>query len=100
MTILSPRRTHAAACPSLRPTPLPGGVPMQGRQEAVLESLRRIQRFLEDNGAMLDAVNQSGARKRLDQTVTQIGSHAVAQVAGRRAAEGETAKQRTLRLAL
>ena len=73
---------------------------MQGRQEAVLETLRRVQRFLDDNGAMLDVVNQSGARKRLDQTVTQIGSHAVAQVGGRRAAEGETAKQRALRLAL
>jgi len=73
---------------------------MQGRQEVVLGTLRQIQRFLDDNGALLDVVNQSGARKRLDQTVTQIGSHAVAQVGGRRAAQGETAKQRALRLAL
>lgn len=73
---------------------------MQGRQELVLETLRGIQRFLDDNGAMLDVVNQSGARKRLDETVSQIGSHAVAQVGGRRAAVGETAKQQALRLAL
>lgn len=69
-------------------------------QEVVLETLRRIQRFLEDNDAALGAVNQSSARKRLDETVTQIGSHAVAQVAGRRTAEGETAKQQALRLEL
>ena len=66
----------------------------------VLETLRRIQRFLDDNNVLLDAVNKSSARKRLDETVAQIGSHAVAQVAGRRTAEGETAKQQTLRLAL
>ena len=56
---------------------------MQGRQEVVLGTLRQIQRFLEDNGALLDVVNQSGARKRLDQTVTQIGSHAVPGARGR-----------------
>src|SRR5689334_14739509 len=75
-------------------------VVMHFLQELVLETLRRIQRFLDDNDALLGVVNQSSARKRLDETVAQIGSHAVAQVAGRRIAEGETAKQRTLRLAL
>jgi hypothetical protein len=69
-------------------------------QELILEALRRIQRFLDDNDATLGAVNQSSARKRLDDTVTQIGSHAVAQVAGRRGSEGETAKQRALRESL
>ena len=69
-------------------------------QGLVLEALRRIQRFLEDNDAALGVVNQSSARKRLDETVTQIESHAVAQVAGRRTAEGETAKQQALRLEL
>jgi hypothetical protein len=69
-------------------------------QEFILEALRRVQRFLEDNTPLLDAVNQSEARKRLDETVTQMGSHAVDQVAGRRSAVGETAKQRAMRLAL
>ena len=73
---------------------------MQGRQEVVLETLRQVQRFLDDNGATLDVVNQSGARKRLDEIVAQIGSHAVAQVGGRRTSQGETARQRQLRLAL
>ena len=69
-------------------------------QELVLEALRRIQRFMDDNDALLGSVNQSSARKRLDDIVAQIGTHAVAQVAGRRTAEGETAKQQRLRLAL
>jgi hypothetical protein len=73
---------------------------MHVSQEAVLETLRGIQRFLDDNDATLGSVNQAAARQRLDEAVTQIASHAVAQVAGRRGAEGETAKQRALRLAL
>ena len=73
---------------------------MKGPEEAVVETLRGMQHFLDDNEATLDAVNKSNARKRLDETVAQISSHAVTQVGGRRAAVGETAKQRTLRLAL
>jgi len=73
---------------------------MLDRQGAVLETLLRIQRFLEDFTAMFGAVNQSEARKRLDDTVTQIGSHAVAQVGGHRTSQGETARQQLLRLAL
>jgi hypothetical protein len=73
---------------------------MHVQQEAVHETLRRIQRFLEDNGLTLAAVNESAARQRLDEMAAQIAAHAVAQVAGRRASEGETAKQRALRLAL
>lgn len=73
---------------------------MQFDQEAVIDTGRRIQRFLDDNTALLDAVNQSTARKRLDETVAQLATHAVVQVAGRRTAQGETAKQRALREAL
>lgn len=73
---------------------------MQGRQGAVLESVQRIQRFLEDNTALFDAVNQSDARKRLDSAVALIGAHAVAQVGGSRTSQGETARQHQLRLAL
>jgi hypothetical protein len=70
------------------------------QEGAVFETLLRMQRFLDDNTATFDAVNQSEARKRLDDIVTQIGSHAVAQVAGHRTSQGETARQRLLRLAL
>jgi hypothetical protein len=69
-------------------------------QELILETLRRIQIFLETYTALLGTVNQSAARERLDATVTQMTSHAVDQVAGRRSAVGETAKQRSFRMAL
>ena len=73
---------------------------MEGRQQIVVETLRQVQTFLDDNDALLDAVNKSGARKRLDEIVAQISAHSVTQVGGRRASQGETAKQRQLRLAL
>jgi hypothetical protein len=73
---------------------------MHVQQEAVLETLRQMQRFLDDNGEKLDAVNKAAARQRLDEMAVQIAAHAVAQVAGRRSSEGETAKQRALRVAL
>src|SRR5689334_637720 len=73
---------------------------MKGREAVVLETLFRIQRFLDDNTPMLVAVNQSEARKRLDDTAAQMGSLAVAQVEGSRTTQGETARQRQLRLTL
>lgn len=73
---------------------------MRYQEADVLETLRRMQRFLDDNDAALGVVNRSTARKRLDETTAQIAAHAVAQIGGRRTAEGETAKQRALRSAL
>ena len=73
---------------------------MRYQTEDVLETLRRMQRFLDDNDTTLGAVNHSRARLRLDERVAQIEAHAIAQVAGRRTSEGETEKQRSLRLAL
>jgi hypothetical protein len=73
---------------------------MLGLQGLVFETLLRIQRFLDDDTATFDAVNHSDARTRLDDTVAQMGSHAVAQAGGHRTSQGETARQRQLRLAL
>src|SRR5689334_4926382 len=73
---------------------------MRSRQGFVLETLRRIQCFLDDNASMFFALNQSGARRRLDEVVALIMEHAVAQVGGRRASVGETARQGQLRLEL
>ena len=73
---------------------------MLGVQGTVLETLLRVQRFLDDDTATFDAVNQSAARKRLDDTVTQLGSHAVAQAGGHRTSQGETARQQQLLLEL
>ena len=73
---------------------------MKSREEAVLETLQAMQRFLDDNTALLGAVNSSGARKTLDDIATQLATHAVDQVGGHRTSQAETAKQRQLRLAL
>ena len=73
---------------------------MLGRTEVVFETLRQMQCFFDDNETTLGALNQSGARKRLDETVAQLTAHAVAQIGGRRVSIGETAKQGQLRLEL
>lgn len=73
---------------------------MKAPQGAVFETLPHLQRFLDDNSATFDTVNQSDARKRLDDTVTRLGSHAVAQVGSHRTSQGETARQRMLGLDL
>lgn len=73
---------------------------MLRREEAVFETLRHIQCFFDDNGTTLGAMNDSTARRRLDGMVSQMADHAVAQIGGRRVAEGETARQRQLRLSL
>ena len=73
---------------------------MRYQEADVLETLRRMQLFLDDNDSTLGAVNRSTARKRLDETTALIAAHAVAQIGGRRTAQGETAKQRVLRSAL
>ena len=73
---------------------------MLRRQEAVHETLRQIQCFLDDNETTLNAVNTSNVRKRLDELVARMSDHAVAQIGGHRVAKGETARQRQLRLTL
>jgi hypothetical protein len=73
---------------------------MKSREEAVLETLRGVQRFLDDNSALLDGVSSSGARKDLDDIVAQLLGHAVNQVGGHRTSQAETAKQQQLRFAL
>src|SRR6266571_1122496 len=76
------------------------GGSMQSRQGSVLEALRRVQGFLDANATVVASINQSSLRQKLDETVTQLTAHAVAQENGGRGSTGETARQRTLRLAL
>jgi hypothetical protein len=73
---------------------------MRIRQGAVLETLRRVQRFLDDNAAILDSVNKSGARKNLNAVAAQIGAHAVDQDGGVRGSKGETARKKRLSMQL
>ena len=73
---------------------------MKYTQGSILETLRRVQGFLDTNNTVLAAVNQSGARTQLDDAVKAITTNVVNQRAGIVNAIGETAKQRKLRLTL
>src|SRR5437870_11664073 len=73
---------------------------MRSKQGSVLETLRRTQGFLDAHAPLLDEVNKSSSRRKLDDVAAQLAAHAVNQDGGSRGSKGETAKQRTLRLAL
>jgi hypothetical protein len=69
-------------------------------QERIYNTGRRVQVFLDTNDSLLNTVNKSGMRAELDVIVSALGQSGGQQAAGRVNAIGETAKQRTLRLAL
>ncbi len=73
---------------------------MNSLQERIYDTGRRIQAFLDANDAALGTINTSGMRAELDAVVTALGQSSSTQAAGRVNAIGETANQRTLRLAL
>ena len=73
---------------------------MQAKHVTVLNTLQRVQRFMDTNTEALGAVNTAGYRRALDDTVTALKDHAVNQSASQRQGQGETAKQRALRSAL
>src|SRR6266550_1598364 len=73
---------------------------MRSKQGSVLDTLQRSQEFLDAQVPLLDDVNTSSARRNLDEVAAQLAAHAVNQDGGSRGSKGETAKQRTLRLAL
>jgi hypothetical protein len=65
-----------------------------------LNTLTRVQRFLEINGSALGDINQSGYRKILDDVIDKLSGHAADQTTTKRTAAAETAKERVLRNAL
>lgn len=73
---------------------------MQSKQATVLNTLVRVQRFLDVNGDKLDGINQSGYRKILDDVVENLSGHAVNQTSSKHAVSAEAAKGRALRNAL
>src|SRR6266566_9611967 len=73
---------------------------MRSTTGSVLETLRRTQGFLEAHASLLDEVNRSSSRRNLDDVAAKLATHAVTQDGSTRGSKGETAKQRTLRLAL
>ena len=70
---------------------------MYATQASVLETLRAVQAFLDGKKAEVAPVNDSGARKDLDDLVEQFTAQAVDQKAGRANARGETARLTQLR---
>ena len=73
---------------------------MKSAQEQVFNTGRRIQAFLDANDSLFNSINKAGLRSELDTIVAALGAAAGDQAGGRVNALGETAKQRTLRLAL
>jgi hypothetical protein len=74
---------------------------MRALQNAVLEALRRVQRFFEEYAAVLTGlIDLTVARKRLDDVVSSFTDHAFDQDANDRGAKGETARQRDVRIKL
>ena len=73
---------------------------MRERQGSVLETLRRMQLFLDRNTGLLASINASASRRALDDSVTQLTTQAIDQSAGLVASKGETGRQRVLRTTL
>jgi len=73
---------------------------MQTTQGNMLQSLRTVQAFLEENAAKLTEVVKTGARQRLDDAIAELSGHASDQTGSALASQGATRKQRVLREAL
>jgi hypothetical protein len=61
---------------------------MQTRQGAVLESLRNVETFLDEHAERLADVVDTGARRKLDELLAELETHASDQVADNLGAQG------------
>jgi hypothetical protein len=73
---------------------------MNRKNGAVLTALERVQRFLDDNAALMPAANASPYRKTLDDAIARLGGHAVDQNEHTRLSAGARAKQLAARRVL
>src|SRR5690349_2193813 len=74
---------------------------MRALQNAVLEALLRVRRFVGDNlAALMSAADLTVVRQRLDLVIASFTAHAVDQDAHNRSAKAETEIQRQLRMKL
>ncbi len=73
---------------------------MKASHASTLNTLSRVQRFLDLNGSSLGDINASGYRKILDDVIDKLSAHAADQTTTKRAAAAEAAKERVLRNAL
>ncbi len=70
---------------------------MQSNQAAILNTLIRVQRFIDANKNALGTINDSGYRSVLDDVVDTLGNHALSQTSSKRASAADAAKERVLR---
>ena len=68
---------------------------MQTIQGNMLQSLRTVQAFLEENAAKLTDVVNTGARQRRDDAIAELSGHASDQTGSALASQGAALKQRT-----
>ena len=73
---------------------------MQTRQGNMLQSLRNVEVFLDENATQLAGVVQSDVRQRLTDAITSLESHVSAQTEGTFGSKGATQKHKALRRAL
>lgn len=73
---------------------------MQTSQGRMLDSLKAVQSFLDEHATALGDVATGPARKRLDDIVAELAAHVAEQSGSDLAAQGNTKKQRALRIAL
>lgn len=73
---------------------------MEIRQGNILQSLKAVQRFLDDHSAQLAGIAETGARKKLDDLVITVSGTAVVQTGSHLAAKSATRKLRVLTKAL
>jgi hypothetical protein len=66
----------------------------------MLESLRSVEHFLDENGGKLTAVVNTGARQRLTAAITDLSTHVSEQTGSNLAAQGATQKKEALRQSL
>jgi hypothetical protein len=69
---------------------------MQTKQGAVLESLRAVDLFLDENADRLGDVVNTGARRTLRDALAEIDTHATDQTASSLSAQGATKQKRML----
>lgn len=73
---------------------------MKTTQAHSLETLRAVQRFLDDHDAALPGVSLTGARRKLDEIVSTLDAHAATQVGAGIAAQMSTRVQTKLEIVL
>lgn len=73
---------------------------MQTKQGNMLQSLRNVEVFLDENATQLAGVVQSDVRQRLTDAITSLEIHVSAQAEGTFGSKGATRKHKALRRAL